>query len=449
MGEVMEEQNFKRAMKSRHIMLLSFGGVIGTGLFLSSGYTLQQAGPLGTVLSYVVGAILVYLVMLCLGQLAIKHPVTGGFHVYAAKYLHPSIGYVVAWFYWLCWTVALGSEFTAVGLLMQKWFPDIPVAIFSAVSIIFILIFNIISTRFYAEVEFYFSLVKVLTIIGFIVLGILVIVGLIHYDGYKGTDTIVNRFTNPVFPHGIGSVFLTMLAVNYAFSGTELIGIAAGETEEPEKVIPKAIKATLWRLIVFFIGTMVIISVLIPSYQGKSLKSPFVVILQSIGVPYAGDIMNLVIIAALLSAANSGLYAASRMIWSLSNEGTMPKWFGKLNKYHMPIRATMFSMIGGLLSLLSSIYAADTLYVVLVSLAGFAVVVVWMSICASYFQAKRIDAQLNIHIAIPIAGFILCLISCIGMLFDTNQAPALYFGVPFAIIAVVFYFVKYHKKGAI
>lgn len=449
MGEVMEEQNFKRAMKSRHIMLLSFGGVIGTGLFLSSGYTLQQAGPLGTVLSYVVGAILVYLVMLCLGQLAIKHPVTGGFHVYAAKYLHPSIGYVVAWFYWLCWTVALGSEFTAVGLLMQKWFPDIPVAIFSAVSIIFILIFNIISTRFYAEVEFYFSLVKVLTIIGFIVLGILVIVGLIHYDGYKGTDTIVNRFTNPVFPHGIGSVFLTMLAVNYAFSGTELIGIAAGETEEPEKVIPKAIKATLWRLIVFFIGTMVIISVLIPSYQGKSLKSPFVVILQSIGVPYAGDIMNLVIITALLSAANSGLYAASRMIWSLSNEGTMPKWFGKLNKYHMPIRATMFSMIGGLLSLLSSIYAADTLYVVLVSLAGFAVVVVWMSICASYFQAKRIDAQLNIHIAIPIAGFILCLISCIGMLFDTNQAPALYFGVPFAIIAVVFYFVKYHKKGAI
>ena len=449
MGEVMEKQNFKRAMKSRHIMLLSFGGVIGTGLFLSSGYTLQQAGPLGTVLSYVVGAILVYLVMLCLGQLAIKHPVTGGFHVYASKYLHPSIGYVVAWFYWLCWTVALGSEFTAVGLLMQKWFPDIPVAIFSAVSIIFILIFNIISTRFYAEVEFYFSLVKVLTIIGFIVLSILVIVGLIHYDGYKGTDTIVNRFTNPVFPHGIGSVFLTMLAVNYAFSGTELIGIAAGETEEPEKVIPKAIKATLWRLVVFFIGTMVIISVLIPSYQGKSLKSPFVVILQNIGVPYAGDIMNLVIITALLSAANSGLYAASRMIWSLSNEGTMPKWFGKLNKYHMPIRATMFSMIGGLLSLLSSIYAADTLYVVLVSLAGFAVVVVWMSICASYFQAKRIETQLNIHIAIPIAGFILCLISCIGMLFDTNQAPALYFGVPFAIIAIVFYFVKYHKKGAI
>lgn len=159
--------------------------------------------------------------------------------------------------------------------------------------------------------------------------------------------------------------------------------------------------------------------------------------------------MNLVIITALLSATNSGLYAASRMIWSLSNEGTMPKWFGKLNRFRMPVRATMFSMIGGLLSLLSSIYAADTLYVVLVSLAGFAVVVVWMSICASYFQAKRIDKQLNIHIGIPIAGFILCLISCIGMLFDTNQAPALYFGVPFAIIAIIFYFIKYHRKGEV
>lgn len=240
-----------------------------------------------------------------------------------------------------------------------------------------------------------------------------------------------------------------MLAVNYAFSGTELIGIAAGETSHPEKIIPKAIKATLWRLVLFFIGTMVIISILIPSYQGKSLESPFVVIFQRMGIPYAGDIMNLVIITALLSAANSGLYAASRMIWSLSNEGTFPKFLGKLNQHQMPVRATVFSMIGGLLSLLSSIYTADTLYVVLVSLAGFAVVIVWMSICASYFQAKRKDSSLKIHISIPIIGFTLCLISCIGMLFDPNQAPAFYFGVPFAVLAMIFYFIKYNKKGDI
>lgn len=276
----MEQPSFKRAMKQRHLMLLSFGGVIGTGLFLSSGYTLQQAGPFGTVLSYLIGSILVYLVMLCLGQLAIKHPVTGGFHTYASLYIHPSVGYIVAWFYWLTWTVALGSEFTAVGILMQKWMPETPVYIFATIAIILILLFNIISTRFYAEVEFYFSLVKVIAIIVFIVLGLLVIIGFIHYDGYEGLNTIAHRYTNPTFPNGIGSVFLTMLAVNYAFSGTELIGIAAGETENPEKVIPKAIRATLWRLIVFFIGTMVIISILIPSYQGKSLESPFVVIFQ-------------------------------------------------------------------------------------------------------------------------------------------------------------------------
>ena len=143
----MEQTTFKRAMKQRHLMLLSFGGVIGTGLFLSSGYTLQQAGPLGTVLSYLVGSILVYLVMLCLGQLAIKHPVTGGFHTYASKYIHPSVGYIVAWFYWLTWTVALGSEFTAVGILMQKWFPEIPEYIFAASAIILVLIFNIVSTK--------------------------------------------------------------------------------------------------------------------------------------------------------------------------------------------------------------------------------------------------------------------------------------------------------------
>ncbi|MEB8125758.1 amino acid permease [Staphylococcus succinus] len=443
----MEQTTFKRAMKQRHLMLLSFGGVIGTGLFLSSGYTLQQAGPLGTVLSYVIGSILVYLVMLCLGQLAIKHPVTGGFHVYASKYIHPAVGYIVAWFYWLTWTVALGSEFTAVGLLMQKWLPDIPVYIFATIAIILVLVFNIISTRFYAEVEFYFSLVKVIAIIVFILLGVLVIIGLIHYTGYQGLHTITQRYTNPTFPHGLGSVFLTMLAVNYAFSGTELIGIAAGEAEEPEKVIPKAIRATLWRLIVFFIGTIIIISILIPSYQGKSLKSPFVVIFQEMGIPYAGDIMNIVIITALLSAANSGLYAASRMIWSLSNEGMFPKWFGHLNKYQMPIRATLFSMIGGLLALLSSVYVADSLYVVLVSIAGLAVVIVWMSICVSYFNAKRIDQSLKIHQAVPIIGFTLCLVSCIGMIFDPNQAPALYFGLPFAVLALAYYYIKYNKKG--
>lgn len=443
----MEQTTFKRAMKQRHLMLLSFGGVIGTGLFLSSGYTLQQAGPLGTVLSYVIGSILVYLVMLCLGQLAIKHPVTGGFHVYASKYIHPAVGYIVAWFYWLTWTVALGSEFTAVGLLMQKWLPDIPVYIFATIAIILVLVFNIISTRFYAEVEFYFSLVKVIAIIVFILLGVLVIIGLIHYAGYQGLHTITQRYTNPTFPHGLGSVFLTMLAVNYAFSGTELIGIAAGEAEEPEKVIPKAIRATLWRLIVFFIGTIVIISILIPSYQGKSLKSPFVVIFQEMGIPYAGDIMNIVIITALLSAANSGLYAASRMTWSLSNEGMFPKWFGHLNKYQMPIRATLFSMIGGLLALLSSVYVADSLYVVLVSIAGLAVVIVWMSICVSYFNAKRIDRSLKIHQSVPIIGFTLCLVSCIGMIFDPNQAPALYFGLPFAVLALAYYYIKYNKKG--
>lgn len=442
----MEQTTFKRAMKQRHLMLLSFGGVIGTGLFLSSGYTLQQAGPLGTVLSYLVGSILVYLVMLCLGQLAIKHPVTGGFHTYASKYIHPSVGYIVSWFYWLTWTVALGSEFTAVGILMQKWFPEIPEYIFAASAIILVLVFNIISTRFYAEVEFYFSMVKVITIIVFIILGICVIFGMIHYSGYEGINTITQRYTNPTFPNGIGAVFLTMLAVNYAFSGTELIGIAAGETENPKQVIPKAIRATLWRLVIFFIGTMVIISILIPSYQGKSLESPFVVIFQKMGIPYAGDIMNLVIITALLSAANSGLYAASRMIWSLSNEGVFPKWFGRLNKYRMPINATLFSMIGGLLALLSSVYAADSLYVVLVSIAGLAVVIVWMSICVSYFNAKRVDHSLKIHQSVPIIGFILCLISCVGMIFDSNQAPALYFGVPFAAIALLYYFVKYHKK---
>ena len=304
-------------MNRRHLMMISFGGVIGTGLFLSTGYTINQAGPLGTVLAYSIGALIVYLVMMCLGELSVAMPFTGAFHVYARQYLGPATGFVTAVLYWLTWTVALGSEFTGAAMIMYGWFPGVPVWVWAAIFIVLILVLNMVSVRVFAEAETLLSGIKVAAIILFIILGATAAIGLLSYEGYSSAPGLTNLYKDGLFPNGLGAVFTTILAVNFAFSGTELIGITAGEVEDPGTTIPRAIRATLARLVIFFIGSIVIIAALIPWKDAGVEESPFVTVLSRIGVPYAGDLMNIVILAAILSAANSGLYASTRMLWSL------------------------------------------------------------------------------------------------------------------------------------
>lgn len=307
-------------MKTRHLIMLSLGGVIGTGLFFNTGYIISTTGAAGTLLAYLIGALVVWLVMQCLGELSVAMPETGAFHVYAARYLGPATGYTVAWLYWLTWTVALGSSFTAAGFCMQYWFPQVPVWVWCVVFCAVIFALNVISTRFFAEGEFWFSLVKVVTIIAFIILGGAAIFGIIPMQDGSPAPGLRNITAEGWFPHGGLPILMTMVAVNFAFSGTELIGIAAGETENPHKVIPVAIRTTIARLIIFFIGTVFVLAALIPMQQAGVEKSPFVLVFEKVGIPYAADIFNFVILTAILSAANSGLYASGRMLWSLSNE---------------------------------------------------------------------------------------------------------------------------------
>ncbi|MED1202768.1 S-methylmethionine permease [Heyndrickxia acidicola] len=452
-----QKQDFQRKMTARHLVMLSLGGVIGTGLFLSTGYTIQQAGPFGTILSYLIGALVVYLVMLCLGELSVHMPETGAFHSYAEKYIGPGTGYTVAWLYWLTWTVALGSEFTAAGLLMQRWFPSINVWIWSALFAILIFVLNIVTVKIFAESEFWFSSIKVIAILLFIIIGAAAMTGILPMAHSQSAPFLSNFKQDGMFPHGALAIVMTMLAVNFAFSGTELIGIAAGETADPEKTIPKAIRTTLWRLIIFFVGTIVILSALLPFSDAGVLKSPFVAVLDRIGVPYSADIMNFVILMAILSAANSGLYASSRMLWSLANKNTISPVFAKITNRGVPINAVIFSMLGGALALLSSVVAPDTVYIVLVSISGLAVVVVWMSISASQFLFRRKYLKEGhsikdlvyctpLYPLIPIASFILCLSSCIGIAFDSTQRIALYCGIPFILFCYGSYYVTQNMK---
>ena len=329
---------FKQEMQTRHIVMLALGGVIGTGLFLTSGYTVNQAGPLGAVIAYIIGALMVYMVMMCLGELAVQMPETGSFSTYATRFLGPGTGYTVAWLYWLTWTVAIGSEFTAAGILMARWFPDTPVWIWSALFAGVVFLTNVISVRLFAETEFWLSLIKVVTVVVFLMIGGGAILGLLHID--QAHSIGLGNFTREgLFPTGFMPIAMTLLAVSFAFSGTELIGIAAGETKDPQRNVPRAIRTTVLRLAIFFVGTIFVLATLLPREQAGLVESPFVTVFTYIGIPYSADIMNFVIITALLSAANSGLYAASRMLWTLSDQGHLPKQFSSLTRMGTPLNA--------------------------------------------------------------------------------------------------------------
>jgi S-methylmethionine transporter len=442
---------FRRTMKTRHLVMLSLGGVIGTGLFFNTGYIISTTGAAGTLLAYLTGALVVWLVMQCLGELSVAMPETGAFHVYASRYLSPATGYTVAWLYWLTWTVALGSSLTAAGFCMQYWFPTVPVWIWCLIFCVAIFVMNVFSARVFAEGEFWFSLIKVITILAFIILGGAAMFGIIPMRDGAPAPFFSHLTEGGLLPHGVLPIMMTMVAVNFAFSGTELIGIAAGETAEPHKVLPIAIRTTIARLILFFIGTVLVLAALIPMDQAGVVKSPFVLVFEKIGIPWAADIINFVILTAILSAANSGLYASGRMLWSLSNERTLPRCFARLTRRGIPLTALSVSMLGGVLALFTSVVAPDTVFVALSAISGFAVVAVWLAICASHFQFRRHHlrsggtlAQLHYRAPwfplTPVLGFVLCLVACIGLAFDPEQRIALWCGLPFVALCYGAYY---------
>ncbi|MCB4929264.1 amino acid permease [Streptococcus mutans] len=448
------EGQFKRKMTSRHLFMLSLGGVIGTGLFLSSGYTIAQAGPLGAVISYLVGAIVVYLVMLSLGELAVAMPVTGSFHTYATKFISPGTGFTIAWLYWICWTVALGTEFLGAGMLMGRWVPYVPTWVFAALFALLIFGLNALSVRSFAEAESFFSSIKVLAILVFIILGFGAMLGLVSFNGKHEVFLFSHLTAHGALPKGLPALMSVMLAVNYAFSGTELIGIAAGETNNPKEAVPKAIKTTIGRLVIFFVLTIVVLASLLPMKEAGVSSAPFVDVFDKMGIPFAADIMNFVILTAILSAGNSGLYASSRMLWSLANEGMISPRVVKINEHGVPMRALLLSMAGAVLSLFSSIYAADTVYLALVSIAGFAVVVVWLSIPMAQINFRKewlkSYAQEDLFYKTPFTPILpyitimLLLISIIGIAWDASQRAGLYFGIPFILLCYLYYYWR-HK----
>ncbi|MFK3797144.1 amino acid permease [Pseudomonas sp. NPDC088444] len=454
----MEIDQLKRVMKSRHLTMLSLGGVIGTGLFLTSGYTIGQAGPGGAIVSYLVAGLLCYLVMNCLGELSMVMPVSGSFQAQAARFVGPATGFAVGWTYWINWGVTIGAEFTAAGILMQHWFPSSPVWIWSTVFVVLLFSINMLSAKGFAETEFWFSSIKVMTVVIFIVIGLGAMFGAVSI-GDKPAPYLNNLFSDGgLFPNGFTSILITIVAAAYAFQGAEVLGIAAGETKDPEKNIPKAIRTVALRIGFFYILAMFVLASLVPWRQAGLLESPFVTVFQLTGIPYAADIMNFVILTALLSVGNSGLYASSRMLFAMSQSGMAPATFGKADKRGVPTRALIATLCFAFLSLLTSFIAADTVFMLLVSIAAIATTFTWLIIpLAQYNFRKQFmksggkveDLKFSVSL-FPLTP-LLCIVLCIGMLasalLDPTQRLSIYIGAVGVALCYLYYYVRYTRIG--
>jgi arginine/ornithine permease len=447
----------QRTMKSRHLFMISLGGVIGSGLFLGSGYTINEAGPIGAILAYMVGGFIMFLTMLCLGELSVAMPVSGSFQTYTTKFIGPATGFALGWLYWLGWSVTVALEFLAAGQLMERWFPDTPTWIWSAIFAAILFTLNSLSAKAFGEAEFWFSSIKILAIILFIALGGAALFGIIDMKGGQAAPFLSNFTAHGFLPNGFTALIITMIAVNFSFQGTELIGIAAGESKDPEKTIPKSIKQTVWRTLFFFVLAIFVVAGLIPMEKAGVVESPFVVVFDSIGIPYAADIMNFVILTALLSVGNSGLYAATRMLYAMSKEKMTSPLLAKVNKRGVPFNALLLTLGISLLSLLSGFFAAETVFVWLLSVAGLGAQVGWISITASQIAFRRkfireggkvedLKFKTPFYPVLPIIALTLNCIVLGSLAFDSEQRLALYLGVPFVIACYLIYHFRIKKN---
>jgi AAT family amino acid transporter/D-serine/D-alanine/glycine transporter len=339
--EVHEREDLVRGLKERHVQLIALGGAIGVGLFLGSATTISRAGP-GLVLAYGLGGVAVFFIMRALGELLLYRPVAGSFASYAEEFVGPWAGFTTGWSYWFMWVVTGMAEITAVAVYVHYWFPDIPQWVPALIALGVLYAANLIAVHVFGELEFWFALIKILTIVGMLVIGLAVI--LFGVGGLGETASFSNLVNHGgFFPTGVLGVVLVLQMVMFAYQGVELVGVTAGEAENPEQTLPRAINAVVWRILIFYLGALLVIMSLLPWTEFQPGVSPFVLVFERIGIPAAAGIINFVVITAAASSCNSGIFSTGRMLYTLAQFHQAPKAFGKVNTRHVPANAITFS----------------------------------------------------------------------------------------------------------
>lgn len=382
-------QGLKRGLTARHIRFMALGSAIGTGLFYGSASAIQMAGP-AVLLAYLIGGAAVFMVMRALGEMAVHNPVAGSFGQYASTYLGPMAGFVLGWTYAFEMIIVCIADVTAFGIYMGFWFPEVPRWIWVLGIVFLIGGLNLCNVKVFGEMEFWLSLLKVGAIVAMIVAGF----GIMAFGlGQAGAETgvgVANLFEHGGFlPNGIGGLIASFAVVMFAFGGIEIIGITAGEAQDPKRVIPKAINAVPLRILLFYVLTLFVLMCLYPWPQIGTQGSPFVQIFSNLGIGSAAAVLNVVVISAAVSAINSDIFGAGRMMYGLAEQGQAPRGFAQLSRHGVPWLTVLVMGAALLLGVLLNYLIPEDVFLLIASIATFATVWVWLMILVTQVAMRR------------------------------------------------------------
>jgi amino acid transporter, AAT family len=378
------QQNLKKGLLPRHVQFIALAGMIGTGIFKGSSDTLNIAGP-SVVFTYLMGGLLLFIVMAALGEMALAFPNFNVQHL-VNKAFGFRVSFIVGWLYWINWILVTVVELLAAGSFLQFWFQDTPLWLLSLICAFVIIGINLFQVKYYGEMEFWFAGIKILALVAFIVLGFLLLLGFIPGD----VENPISNYTGHggFFPHGISGMLSAFLVVMFSYGGAELIGVAVTETKDADKVLPKIIKGAVWRVIIFYVLPILIICGIMPWNRVSSVDSPFVQVFSTTGLPGAAHIMNFVLMTAVLSAANSGIYATSRTLFSMAQSGVAPKGLAKTSKKGIPLVGIMITTVCILAGVYLAYITPGKIINYLMTIPGFTIMLIWICICAAQLKLR-------------------------------------------------------------
>ena len=447
-------KQLQRELNNRHIQLIAIGGAIGTGLFLGSGQTISLTGP-SLLFTYMLIGIVLFAFMRALGELLLSNSKFNSFVDIANEYLGPFGGFVIGWTYWVCWIVSSMSDLTAMGQYFAYWYPQVPHWLTVLFIVLLLISFNLLGARLFGELEFWFSIIKVVTIITMVIVGlVLIFLSFKTEYGHASFGNLIHH--GGMFPHGAAGFLMSFQIAVYSFIGIELIGVTAGETKNPEKTIPKAINNVPIRILLFYIGGLLVIMSVIPWFKVDPDSSPFVKLFTLIGVPFAAGIVNFVVLTAAASATNSGIYSNSRILFGLAKQGLGPKVLTKTNSNGVPYLSMLVSSITLLIAALLNFVFPDAikLFIYVTTLSTVLFLVVWGMIIVSYLAYVKKNPEQHQPSAFKLWGgkiiayivlsfFIFIFI----LLFFSKDTRVAIFISPLWFIFLFFYYKKYKNNA--
>ncbi|CAG9256348.1 Amino acid/polyamine/organocation transporter (APC superfamily) [Paraburkholderia unamae] len=448
---VKREQGLRQGLSAGQMTMIAIGGAVGTGLFLGSGFAISFAGP-GVLISYAIGALIALLLMGALAEMTVAHPVSGSFGAYAEHYIGPLAGFVVRYAYWSAYVLAVGTEVAAIAVYMKFWFPHVPglywIVGFSAALIVV----NAMSVRAYGAIEYLFSSLKIAAIVAFILLGSWFVwrapaesgVGLANYTSHGG-----------LLPKGWWGVWVGTIVSLFSYLGVETIAVAAAEAQDPQRAVTRAFRATVLRLVLFYILTLALMLAIVPWTEAGGNESPFVRVMAETGVPYAAGAINFIVLVAALSAMNSQLYITTRMMFSLSRAGYSPAAFGRLTRHGVPTAALSLSTIGIAVAAVLNALWPQAAFTLMMSIAMFGAMFTWLMIFVTQIffrvrQTREGGAPLRFRMwGFPftsVLGALLMLGILVGTAFTREFRMTLAYGLAFLAVLVVVYALWYRRR---